>query len=73
METASGHFPLIFREKLKGEVVVMYSSGELTPAVSLQRIWTENSLQSTFSETLYLVQTAITAPHDIDRVREVPQ
>jgi len=65
LDIASEHFPMICREKLKGELMVMYSSVEfagLKSAMSLLRMLTENNLQSTFSETLKLTQITITTP-----------
>ncbi|XP_030263660.1 uncharacterized protein LOC115575596 [Sparus aurata] len=65
LDIACEHYPMLCREKLKGELMVMYSSVEfadLTSAMSLLRMLTENNLQSTFSETLKLTQIAITTP-----------
>ena len=65
LDIACEHFPMICKEKLHGELVVMYSSAEfvgLTSAMSLLRMFTENNLQGTFSETLKLTQIAMTTP-----------
>ncbi|KAK0143087.1 hypothetical protein N1851_018787 [Merluccius polli] len=65
LDIACEHFPMICKEKLHGELVVMYSSAEfvgLTSAMSLLRMFTENNLQCTFSETLKLTQIAMTTP-----------
>ncbi|KAM3838094.1 inactive pancreatic lipase-related protein 1-like [Diretmus argenteus] len=65
LDIASESFPMICKEKLKSELMVMYSSAEfaaLKSAMSLLRMLTENNLQSTFSETLKLTQINITTP-----------
>ena len=65
LDIACEHYPMLCREKLKGELMVMYSSVEfadLTSTMSLLRMLTENNLQSTFSETLNVTQIAITTP-----------
>ncbi|XP_041842116.1 zinc finger MYM-type protein 1-like isoform X2 [Melanotaenia boesemani] len=65
LDVACEHFPMICKEKLKGELMVMYSSAEfavLTSAVTLLKMLIENNLQNTFSETLKLTQIAITTP-----------
>ena len=65
LDIACKHYPMLCREKLKGELIVMYSNVEfadLTSTMSLLRMLTENNLQSTFSETLNVTQFAITTP-----------
>lgn len=65
LDIAFQHFPMICKEKLKGELMVMYSSAEfegLKSALSLMRMLIENNLQNTFSETLKLMEIAITTP-----------
>ncbi|KAK7878088.1 hypothetical protein WMY93_031235 [Mugilogobius chulae] len=62
---ASEFYPMICKEKLTSELIVIYSGAEfagLKSASSLLEMLTKNNLQTTFSETLKLTQIAITTP-----------
>uniref|UniRef100_A0A087XJB4 HAT C-terminal dimerisation domain-containing protein n=1 Tax=Poecilia formosa TaxID=48698 RepID=A0A087XJB4_POEFO len=63
MDTACEYFPMICKEKLKGELMVMYSSTEFEGLTSAPlKMLIDNKLPSTFSETLKSTQIAITNP-----------